>query len=137
MNVFWFFVVSAFLTPQIHSQEDTVEQLKLSLSTEILNRHEKFIISFQEITPAQILYPKNNYQQYMAFSSKYNSTLKANLGKFAQLHSVDIAYLSVHRFSTLKPFYNFCLRPNTVFILLIDCLYAGKPCTNPEIPIYT
>jgi len=125
---------STIVARPTYGQEDTVEQLKLILSTELTVHQEKFILSFQGINPAQILYPDNSNQRYMTFSSKYDTIINETAVRYTQFASIVIAYLSADQYHTEEAFSAFCLRPSTTFILLIDCLYAGQPCRDPILP---
>jgi len=129
-------IILSLLLKQINSYKTSLKQLKPALLSELLAHQEKFVISFQGVNPAQILYPKNTYQRYMTFSPKYNRTINETGIKYTPRDNIVIAYLSGDKVNTKLTFHNFCLRPNSIFIFFIDCLYAGKSCTTHIVPIH-
>jgi len=129
-------VLHLVLATEIDPLTDSVEQLNRALSSELSNYQENFVLSFQGINPAQTLLSDNSYQRYMTFSSKYNIKINVTSVRLNQFHSIVVTNFSVDKQNTVKAFYEFGLRPSTIFILLIDCFYAGPNCLDPFIPGY-
>jgi len=91
---------------------------------------------FQGIDPAQLVHPDITYQRYMTYSPKYNSIIKETSVRFTQVYSLVLAFFSENKYNTTRAFYDFGLRPTTIFLLFIDCLHAGKECTDPKVSGY-
>jgi len=118
------------------SQEDSVEQLKLAMSNELAIHQHKFVVSFFGINPGQLLCPKNSNQRYMTFASNYRSKINESIGRYSQLYSIVFANFSfIHKYIE-NTFREFALRPNNVFIFIIDCRYVDTSCKSPIIPWY-
>jgi len=98
--VFFILGFSTIVARPTYGQEDTIEQLKLILSTELIVHQEKFVISFQGVNPAQLLYPENSKQRYMTFSSKYDTIINETAVRYTQFASIVIAYLSADKYYT-------------------------------------
>jgi len=78
---------------------------------------------------------KNSPTLYDIFIQVQNQ-INETSGRFTQFSNIVVAYYSVNKKHTQRTFYDFGLRPNTIFFLLIDCQYAGKSCMNPRIQMY-
>jgi len=132
----YFLEVLLIFTTHINCQKDSVEKLKLAMSSELATHERKFVLSFQGINPAQLLCPKNSYQWYMTFSSKYSTKVNETFGRFAQLQSIVCTNFSVKHKYIHNTFHDFALRPKYVFILIVDCREADKSCKKLIIPMY-
>jgi len=137
-RVAFFLVVFSLLLLRINSQKGSMEKLKFVLRNELKAHQEKYVVSLQGLNPARLLCPENSYQRYMTFSSEHYNSINETSGRFSQLNSIVIAYLSdrLDSYNTEKTFQYFCLRHSTIFVFLIDCFYVSNDCTSPVISEY-
>jgi len=127
--------VLLLFTTYINCQEDSVEKL-IALSSELTNHENKFVASFQGVNPAQILCPENSYQSYMTFSLNYRTKINETFGRFTQLHCIVFANVTVQQKYNENAFYDFALRPNNLFIFIVNCRFVENSCKNSFVSWY-
>jgi len=128
-------LVICVTTTQNNCQQTSIQKLQFALSSELLAHQEKFVVSFQGINPAQLLYPNNIYQQYATFSSDYNTKINETSVRFTNVFSIFLVNSSVDKEYTKNIFYDFFLRPSSIFFLFTGC-HAGEPCKHRIIPTF-